>query len=240
MNIIIAITILLLLFIIIIASLRHCYRFDNKFAPPDYNKSNCDEQAKKDLNLTIIDDYLTEEEINELMRLGQNNTTRSYVMGTNKEEKSAVRTSENTFFNVRDNPKLQNLLNRVSKKTGLPVENQESIQFLKYNKDKFYRQHYDACLDNTPNCKADRKRGGLRANTHMFYLSDIDGGGETSFPNLGKFVAPKKGRMVSFNPIQYVKGKARHNPCSLHAAHPPTGNKPKFNATIWSRENAFK
>ena len=95
-------------------------------------------------------------------------------------------------------------------------------------------------MDHTPNCEADRKRGGLRANTHMFYLSDIDGGGETSFPNLGTFVAPKKGRMVSFNPVQYVKGKARHNGCALHAAHAPTGNKAKYNATIWTREKAFK
>ncbi len=131
-------------------------------------------------------------------------------------------------------------MKRVSKRTGLPVENQESIQFLKYNKDKFYKAHYDPCLDNTPNCKADRKRGGVRVNTHVFYLNDVDGGGHTSFPNLGTYATPKRGRMASFNPIQYKNGKARHNPCSLHSANPPTGKKPKFNATIWTRQHAFK
>ena len=62
--------------------------------------------------------------------------------------------------------------------TGVPLENGEDMQILKYEKGQHYWQHRDAFEDDL----LLQKDGFQRTVTCLMYLSDPESGGETNFP----------------------------------------------------------
>lgn len=58
------------------------------------------------------------------------------------------------------------------------LENGEAMQILHYEHGQKYEPHYDFFHD-----KANLKLGGHRIATVLMYLSDVEKGGETVFPN---------------------------------------------------------
>lgn len=58
-----------------------------------------------------------------------------------------------------------------------PPENGEDIQVLRYEEGQRYEPHYDYFTD-----KVNIVRGGHRLATVLMYLSDVEKGGETVFP----------------------------------------------------------
>lgn len=58
------------------------------------------------------------------------------------------------------------------------TENGESIQILHYEHGQKYEPHYDYFHD-----KVNQELGGHRVATVLMYLSDVEKGGETIFPN---------------------------------------------------------
>lgn len=74
--------------------------------------------------------------------------------------------------------------------TGTPVENQESLQLLRYEVGQFYGIHNDY-IENNKDLAV-----GPRILTFYLYLNDVEKGGETNFPRLGVTVKPKKGRAI--------------------------------------------
>ncbi|XP_016739522.1 probable prolyl 4-hydroxylase 7 [Gossypium hirsutum] len=66
-------------------------------------------------------------------------------------------------------------------------ENGESIQIIHYENGQKYEPHFDYFHD-----KANQELGGHRIATVLMYLSDVESGGETVFPNAeGKLSQPK-------------------------------------------------
>ena len=68
-----------------------------------------------------------------------------------------------------------------------------------------YRPHYDAYDTTSDHGAQNTVRGGNRMITILIYLSDVESGGGTSFPNLSKVVLPKPGRVLVFHNCQDVK-----------------------------------
>lgn len=66
---------------------------------------------------------------------------------------------------------------RISAWTFLPVENGESMQILHYEHGQKYEPHWDYFHD-----KANQAMGGHRIATVLMYLSNVQKGGETVFP----------------------------------------------------------
>ena len=156
-------------------------------------------------------------------------------MGQNKNEVSDYRTSDNIFLPPSSDPVLQSISERVSRLVNIPVENQEDVQILRYRKGKYYKPHYDACLDSSANCKQDRRTRGVRLSTALAYLSTTEGG-ETGFSNLGTQFKPKKGTLIVFEPVyKDNKGEYHHHPCSYHAAMPVISGT-KYSLSVWSRD----
>lgn len=60
----------------------------------------------------------------------------------------------------------------------MQTENGESIQILHYEHGEKYEPHFDYFHD-----KANQELGGHRVATVLMYLSDVEKGGETIFPN---------------------------------------------------------
>lgn len=73
--------------------------------------------------------------------------------------------------------------------TGIPQNNYESFQILRYQEGEFYRSHHDS--SGSP-----IKIAGHRILTFFLYLNDVEEGGETHFTRLGISVKPKKGRAL--------------------------------------------
>ena len=73
---------------------------------------------------------------------------------------------------------------RVAEVVGLPLEQAESLQVLHYSQDQEYAPHYDAWDAATERGRRCMIKGGQRMVTCLLYLSDVEDGGGTSFPNL--------------------------------------------------------
>ena len=74
--------------------------------------------------------------------------------------------------------------------TGIPANHSEDFQILKYEPGQFYRQHHDYIGH-----QRDRQSG-PRMLTFFLYLSDVEEGGATNFPDLEIAVKPKVGRAL--------------------------------------------
>jgi prolyl 4-hydroxylase len=208
------------------------YEFDK----PDDNVKKCTPQVKQDYlnSMKVIDNFLTDAECDHIIKISEPKLRRSTVMSSNKDEVTDYRTSDNVFISKDKDPVIRSISEKVSRINGIPISHQEDVQILRYKKGKYYKPHYDACLDDTKNCKQDKKLRGTRINTAMVYLSDTIGG-ETSFNNLGKKFTPKKGMAVFFNPVIKTSNGYEHHPCSYHAALPVKSGI-KYNLTVWSRD----
>lgn len=210
--------------------------FSSDHDKPDHNQEKCSGQVKEDYlnSIKVIENFLSDKECDHVIKLSEPRLRRATVMGSDKDEISNYRTSDNVFISKTEDPVIRAISERVSRVNGIPIPNQEAVQILRYREGKYYKPHYDACLDDTKNCKQDQKLRGVRINTALIYLSDTVGG-ETSFNNLGKAFTPKKGMVVFFNPVVKTNNGYEHHPCSYHSALPVKSGI-KFNLTVWSRD----
>ena len=104
--------------------------------------------------LITFDDFLTPEECQTLIDLGYTaGYERSRDVGSEKFDgsfdgkESAGRTSENAWCssskNCRDHEVVQRIMNRMSSVMGIPANNSEDLQILRYEKAQFYNSHHD-------------------------------------------------------------------------------------------------
>ena len=102
--------------------------------------------------------------------------------GSHDSVQSERRTSENAWCSsskgCRDEEIPTRLHQRMSAVLGIPPENSEDLQLLKYEKGQFYRTHNDYIPH-----QADRQCG-PRILTFFLYLSNVEAGGGTNFPQL--------------------------------------------------------
>ena len=148
------------------------------------------------------------------------------------------RTSTGVFLETNMHPVLEKISKKVSEITNIPIENQEDIQVVNYQKGQYYNEHYDECFEDTKECKESSKSG-RRKNTFFIYLNDVEEGGFTGFPNISKKVIPKLGRAVSWNNILESDGNIINDPCSLHIGIKPDKGE-KWALTVWSRDRKYQ
>ncbi|KAL3827323.1 hypothetical protein ACHAXA_005069 [Cyclostephanos tholiformis] len=161
--------------------------------------------AERDLNeppwVITFDNFITEEECKHLIDLGyKSEYERSEDVGellpdgSFESVQNESRTSTNAWCSEKNkcrNDEVAKMIhNRIAKVTGIPPENSEDFQILKYEPGQFYRQHHDYIA-----FQRDR-RCGPRILTFFLYLSDVEEGGATNFPDLNIAVKPKVGRAL--------------------------------------------
>ena len=185
----------------------------------------------------IFENFLTHEECDYIIEKAKPNMKRSIVMGNTGDEVQSYRTSTQLFIDQKKDPKLLDIAKRMSNVTGKPVKNQENMQVLKYEPGQQYKEHYDACGENSPYCISDSKMGGKRWNTLFIYLNDVDSGGETYFPKLDLKVKPRKGRALLFYNLEEDLWTQHH--LSMHAGLPLVKGE-KWAMNVWSRCGEYK
>nr|GMC65864.1 probable prolyl 4-hydroxylase 10 [Ipomoea batatas] len=200
----------------------------------------------------IYHNFLSKDECEHLISLAKPSMKNSTVVDneTGKSKDSRVRTSTGTFLTRGGDQVITNIEKRISHFTHIPVENGESLQVLHYEVGQKYEPHYDYFAD-----EFNIKNGGQRVATLLMYLSDVEEGGETVFPDAkgnvsavpwwdelsecgksGLSIKPKMGDALLF---WSMKPDASPDPSSLHGGCPVIkGN--KWSSTKWMRFHEYE
>lgn len=194
----------------------------------------------------LYKNFLSSAECDYIVNVSRPHMKRSTVVGPeNKGVVDDIRTSSGTFLDKYEDPVIYRIEQRIGAWTFLPLENQEAMQVLKYQLGQEYRAHHDYYKG-----KEDQT-GGPRYATVLMYLSDVEAGGETVFPNSekdtvvkddtwsecgkkGVAVKPRKGDTLLFfgmNP------DASFDVASMHAGCPVIKGE-KWSATKWIHESS--
>jgi prolyl 4-hydroxylase len=209
------------------------------------------------LVLSLDESFLDESEINTIITKASPHLKNSGVslMDHDKGKQAKEwRTSSTHFLATRGDSMMETIDKRVSEVTKLGLNQQESIQVLRYEKTQKYDGHHDYF---------DRKFYGSdqstlklidngaknRLATAFFYLTDVEKGGETIFYRSGGIgqprsfddcdnnkylkVKPKAGRIIIFYSLRYNGDLDEY---SLHGGCPvKEGVKFSGNKWIWNR-----
>jgi prolyl 4-hydroxylase len=189
--------------------------------------------------LVTFDDFMTDDEANAIISVVDNwerstDTGQMNEHGVESRIISSGRTSSNAWCRERceSHPLVQSVISKIEQVTQVPYENYESFQILRYEMGQFYQVHHDSSYEDF------ELVSGTRILTMFLYLSDVEEGGETSFPNLKLSVKPKKGRAVLW------PGVMNHDPNvidrrTMHEAR-PVKKGIKYGANSWIHQYNFK
>ncbi len=102
------------------------------------------------------------------------------------------RTSMNAWCQKKcyEDPLAKTVIARITNVTGIPENNSEFLQLLRYEEGQYYQTHHDLIGHQL------NRQPGVRLLTVYIYLNDVEEGGGTNFPQLNLTVNPKRGRVV--------------------------------------------
>ncbi|XP_065087102.1 prolyl 4-hydroxylase subunit alpha-1-like [Ochlerotatus camptorhynchus] len=196
------------------------------------------EEASLDPLIVIYHDAISDKEVDKIIDLTKPTLSRSMVGDSNSKEVSKQRTSQNGWLADTDNPLVKKISVRTVDMTGLDIKSFESLQVNNYGIGGFYLPHYDWVKTNGSEEPYKDMGLGNRIATLMFYLSDVEQGGATVFPNIGVGMFPKKGSAIFwYNLLPDGTGDER----TLHGACPVlTGSKWVANKWIHEYHQEFR
>jgi prolyl 4-hydroxylase len=148
----------------------------------------------------VLEDFLSAKETERVIQAGADvgyarstDVVKLDKDGTFGDKVSDRRTSTNAWCNVKlceEDPVVKSVASRIETLTQIPFNNSESLQLLRYEEGQYYKIHNDYI----PYEK--ERNEGVRVLTIFLYLSDVEEGGGTNFPELNLTVQPKRGRAV--------------------------------------------
>ncbi|EFN57937.1 hypothetical protein CHLNCDRAFT_142031 [Chlorella variabilis] len=195
----------------------------------------------------VAHNFASKEETDHMIKLAQPQLRRSTVVGSRGESVvDNYRTSYGMFIRRHHDEVVSTLEKRVATWTKYNVTHQEDIQVLRYGTTQEYKAHFDSLDDDSP-----------RTATVLIYLSDVESGGETTFPNsewidpalpkaLGPFsecaqghvaMKPKRGDAIVFHSLN-PDGRS-HDQHALHTACPVIVGV-KYVAIFWIHTKPFR
>jgi len=185
--------------------------------------------------VVVFGGLLSDEECSALMDLAAPRLLRSETVdnATGGSEVNAARTSDGMFFERGEAPLIATIEQRIAELLCWPVENGEGLQILRYRPGAEYRPHHDYFDPQHAGTARILERGGQRVGTLVVYLNTPQGGGATTFPDVGLEVAPVRGNAVFFS-----YDRAHPDTRTLHGGAPVTAGE-KWVATKWLREGVF-
>lgn len=200
------------------------------FGPQNVYKRH---DLSKDMNLHTIPNFLSDQEIVELLSMALDRTyTPSLVVGNSGPVQHHQRTSMTCMFGKSENPLIRSIENRVMRTTGCSIEDIEPFQLVKYHENDKYEPHYDY-FDPVTASKEIASHG-QRLITILVYLLCPKSGGETHFPKLGVTVTPKQGNAILWYNCNWDGQAWVENPMTKHGGLPvQDGTKVAMN--IWIR-----
>jgi prolyl 4-hydroxylase len=191
--------------------------------------------------VVVLEKFLTPDECQYIQDLGhQEGYHRSADVGPKNLEGATTahysdgRTSTNAWCLGRcaRDSRVQVVTDRIVNLTGIPQENFEYLQLLRYEPGQHYHRHHDFA-----DYHLDRQYG-PRVLTVFLYLNTVEEGGGTDFPVVNVTVEAKMGRAVIWPSILNDHPKQRDDRTD-HAALPVVKGI-KYGANAWIHQNDFR
>ncbi|XP_006785062.1 prolyl 4-hydroxylase subunit alpha-2 isoform X1 [Neolamprologus brichardi] len=182
---------------------------------------------------------LSDEEVEKIKELAKPRLARATV----RDPKTGVlttanyRVSKSAWLEGEEDPVIDRVNQRIEDITGLTVETAELLQVANYGVGGQYEPHFDFSRKDEPD--AFKRLGtGNRVATYLNYMSDVEAGGATVFPDFGAVIWPRKGTSVFwYNLFRSGEGDYR----TRHAACPVlVGSKWVSNKWIHERGQEFR
>uniref|UniRef100_A0A8C5N4Q3 procollagen-proline 4-dioxygenase n=1 Tax=Gouania willdenowi TaxID=441366 RepID=A0A8C5N4Q3_GOUWI len=180
---------------------------------------------------------LSEEEIGKIKELAKPRLSRATV----RDPKTGVlttanyRVSKSAWLEADDDPVIDRVNQRIEDITGLAVDTAELLQVANYGVGGQYEPHFD--FSRRP-FDSNLKVSGNRLATFLNYMSDVEAGGATVFPDFGAAIWPRKGTAVFWYNL-YRSGEGDYR--TRHAACPVlVGSKWVSNKWIHERGQEFR
>ncbi len=187
--------------------------------------------------LLYLRHFLTDEECDHIIERGRSRIAPSETVDPETGKLIVVesRTSSSTYFALGETPIIARIEQRIAELANLPVENGEGLQVLNYQVGQGYLPHFDFFDPTLKGSPAVLAYGGQRVITCIMYLNDVESGGETAFPEVGKLIKPSRRDAIMF---ANVLPDGQVDRMSLHASEPVTAGE-KWVATKWIRERRY-
>ncbi|XP_053321299.1 prolyl 4-hydroxylase subunit alpha-2 isoform X2 [Spea bombifrons] len=164
-------------------------------------------------------DVLSDEEIEKIKELAKPRLARATV----RDPKTGVltvanyRVSKSAWLDEYEDPIIARVNQRMQAITGLTTDTAELLQVANYGMGGQYEPHFDFSRKEEPD--AFKLLGtGNRVATFLNYMSDVEAGGATVFPDFGAAIWPKKGTAVFwYNLFRSGEGdyRTRHAACPV-------------------------
>jgi prolyl 4-hydroxylase len=168
-------------------------------------------------------DFLSDQEIDTLVEQTGGDLRRSTDQGAfdadgvQEQVLSQDRTSRNAWCSneCEEHPVVRGVSKRIELITGVPEDNYESFQLLRYEIGQEYKRHHDMSEEDN------EQLSGPRILTFFLYLSDVEAGGGTQFTDLKPplTVTPKKGGAILW-PSVHNEDVTKMDARTHHAALP--------------------
>jgi prolyl 4-hydroxylase len=137
------------------------------------------------------------------------------------------------FFERGEAPLIARIEQRIADLLQWPVDHGEGLQILRYRPGAEYRPHHDYFDPVHPGTERILQRGGQRLASLVMYLNTPEGGGATTFPDVGLEVWPVRGNAVFFS-----YDRPHPDTRTLHGGAPVKVGE-KWVATKWLRQGVF-
>ncbi|XP_075875774.1 prolyl 4-hydroxylase subunit alpha-2-like isoform X2 [Nelusetta ayraudi] len=184
-------------------------------------------------------DVLSETEVEKIKELAKPRLARATV----RDPKTGVlttanyRVSKSAWLEGEDDAVVARVNQRIQDITGLTVDTAELLQVANYGVGGQYEPHFDFSRKDEPD--AFKRLGtGNRVATFLNYMTDVEAGGATVFPDLGAAIWPRKGTAIFwYNLFRSGEGDYR----TRHAACPVlVGSKWVSNKWLHERGQEFR
>lgn len=197
----------------------------------------------KEPDVTLIKGFLTPEECDYIIKLGDPDIKKSEVCGKNGSRPDKSRTSMTAHIgkkylrNDNPDPVLTRILEKSEGYCGLPSKNIEPIQLVRYEPGQYFKPHYDYLDTKIDMYRANVKKNGQRKYTFFVYLTDVpkNVGGTTYFPKLKKHFKGKKGDAIFWDNI---REDGKEDDRMLHSGTELKSGK-KYGLNIWVRNKEY-
>ncbi|KAH9502645.1 Prolyl 4-hydroxylase subunit alpha-1 [Bulinus truncatus] len=159
--------------------------------------------------------------------------------GIEKAATTSDRTSHIGFLPDNESKTAEFISQRIKYLTGLDTRSgaAEPHQVVNYGLGGHYTVHLDVFVIKRPDMVEMMDNYGNRMATFLIYLSDVERGGSTAFPDADIVVSPEKGKAVfwySYTPAGEIDLSTYHAGCPV-----VIGEKWIINKWIWINENIF-
>ena len=132
-------------------------------------------------------------------------------------------------------PFILKIQRRIDRLLGINPTYGETIQGQRYHEGQQFKAHTDWFPPGTAYWEQEKNRFGQRSFTAMAYLNAVEGGGATSFPQLGMAIVPRPGMLLIWN---NADPEGNPNPWTIHAGMPVVRGV-KYIITKWYRSRRW-